>query len=105
MYKTFWFCIVIIGLACFCGCRQANHDNRFAESWDRTAHIVFCRDCGVIAGKATRCPVNEDGHFFQDNNPPSIIVCRDCGAMPSHKGTSCPANEDGHYFIEYKSGE
>ncbi len=62
--------------------------------------VIYCIDCGIVAGRASKCPVEGD-HHFKKSSGTSIIVCADCGAMPSKKGTKCPVEGD-HHFREFE---
>lgn len=64
-------------------------------SYSESSELVYCRNCGAIAGEPTECPVYSDGHRFTKTKEP--VVCRNCGAVPG-RPTECPVYSDGHRF-------
>ena len=61
--------------------------------------VIFCKDCGQIAGGATKCPVNYGGQHRFVTRPAGIYICRYCGASIG-RGTKCPVNYGGFHKFE-----
>lgn len=55
-------------------------------TYSESHKIVYCRQCGVIAGKPTKCPGWQTHDFVSTEVP---VVCENCGAIPGD-ATKCP---------------
>jgi RNA polymerase subunit RPABC4/transcription elongation factor Spt4 len=83
---------LMLGLLLFAvGCQSSSH-----QEAEKAATVVYCNQCGVVAGKITTCP-NFSSHDFQSASSSAKVFCNQCGAVPGDKPTVCP-NFSSHDF-------
>jgi len=58
--------------------------------------LIYCGNCGVIAGKSTKCP-GFTSHRFLEASGSGKVICGHCGGTPMETPYPCPQHV-GHHF-------
>ncbi|MGV3774363.1 MAG: hypothetical protein ACO1QB_15790 [Verrucomicrobiales bacterium] len=73
------------------GCAYApssNYEHRVHETPERGKNIIYCVQCGVTAGKSTKCPKFQK-HSFVSIRETGKIICLNCGGIPMETPYEC----------------
>lgn len=68
----------------------------------RREKLVYCKQCGVIAGRSSNCP-RRISHDIISVPAGLKVLCKRCGAYPATVPTNCP-HHISHDFMTVRHG-